>query len=85
MRLLRMNPKIGIIASVLVFALPLLEGSAQVFAILALPIILLHERGYIKMERDVSEKSPYPRLTKYIYYIYYPLHLSILYLIKTNA
>jgi len=85
MRLLRANAKYGVVALILVGASSLLDSDIQIFSLLALPIILLHETGYIHIEREVSENAIYPRWTKYIYYMYYPVHLTILYLVKLNS
>jgi len=90
MRLLRTNTRYGILMLILICVLPLIgwDGTfnsiIQVFALLALPLILLHNSGYLKVEREISERSIYPRWTKYIYYAYYPIHLTILYLIKLH-
>jgi hypothetical protein len=88
MRLLRTNTKLGIPAVILIGLLPLLswDGSflsiVQICALLAFPLIMLHNSGCLKIERKISEKSIYPRWTKFIYYAYYPIHLTLFYLIK---
>ncbi len=55
---------------------------SQLLSLLALPIILLHSTGYIKLEKQVDAKETRWQLVKYAFYIYYPLHLTILYLIR---
>ncbi len=53
----------------------------QPWSILALVPILLHSSGRLSI---ISERAPgYPTFRKYFLYAYYPVHLSILYIIKT--
>lgn len=85
MLLLKVNTKYGIVSLILLNVSSLLISDIQIFSLFALPIILLHKRGYLKIERETNENALYPRWTKYFYYIYYPLHLTILYLIKLHS
>ena len=74
-----------------VFLLILLNGlflsfqrmvSIQMLSLFAVPIILFHRRGVLKIETEINAKSAYLSLIKYFFYIYYPLHLTLFYLIK---
>lgn len=85
MRLLKANTKYGVVSLVLLGVSSLLIREIQISSLFALPIILLHERGYLKMEREVDGNAFYPTWTKYFYYVYYPLHLTALYLIKLSS
>jgi hypothetical protein len=82
MYILRENAKLGI-TSILVLNLVFLpQWSTQIFSLLALPIILLYNNGFLNITRESKGKNPYPVWRKYFFYIYYPLHLTLLYLIK---
>jgi hypothetical protein len=53
----------------------------QPFAILALPLMLLHDWGKLGIGgSEVQVKHPW--LRKYFFYAYYPLHLTALYALK---
>ncbi|MGD9639145.1 MAG: TraX family protein [Alphaproteobacteria bacterium] len=55
----------------------------QVFAIFALPVIFYQEKfSFLKITRPLSDKKK--RLIKLFKYMYYPLHLAILYVIKVS-
>ena len=80
MKLLRHKLELGIIALV---ALNLsVTPTTQLFSLLALPLIILHVQNHLRMEILISESSFLYLLRKYAFYLYYPLHLTLLFLVK---
>jgi hypothetical protein len=53
----------------------------QPFAIFALPLILLHDRGKLTLSGTEGQVK-HPRFRKYFFYAYYPLHLMALWCLK---
>lgn len=82
MQMLKDNTKFGAAALVLLNALFLVPWNIQFLSLSALPLILLHKAGYLKIERETNEQVSYPLWRKYFFYIFYPLHLALLYIIK---
>ena len=78
---LRRNRELGVFLFLLLNLLFLLSLSFQFLALGALPFILLHNDGRISFKR-VGMKSNYPLWKKYSFYLYYPLHLLLLYFLK---
>ena len=83
MNILKENTKFGVFLLVLLnmlFLVPL--WNIQFLSISAIPLILLHKNGSltIKKETGVGYKIPFWR--KYLFYIYYPLHLTLIYIMK---
>jgi hypothetical protein len=81
MYLLRKDALSGVLPLILVNILFLPVSAVQVLSLFSVPIILLHNGGVLRIEREINEKSAYSSLIKYSFYIYYPLHLSLLYMI----
>jgi hypothetical protein len=86
MKLLKDNPKIGALALV---ALNLqflfisgIESQIQILALLAVPLIFLHIDNKLKKEILIPENSRAYLTRKYFFYVFYPLHLALLFLIK---
>jgi hypothetical protein len=82
MDILREDTELGIALVLLLNVSFLTQGSIQILSLLALPIILLYNNGLLKITKESKGKNPYPTWRKYFFYIYYPLHLTLLYLIK---
>lgn len=57
------------------------ESPIQTLALLALPIILLHNDGRLTFNLS-KEKSKYSIITRYFFYAYYPIHLLLLSFIR---
>ncbi|MGD0804242.1 MAG: TraX family protein [Candidatus Bathyarchaeia archaeon] len=56
-------------------------ASYQPLALLALPIILLHINGKLNFTL-LKKETKYPKITRYFFYAYYPIHLLVLSLIR---
>jgi hypothetical protein len=82
MQMLKDNTKFGATALVLLNALFLVPWNIQFLSLAAIPLILLHKTGYLKIEKETTEEVSYPLWRKYFFYIFYPLHLALLYIIK---
>ena len=82
MKLLKETPKLGILALVAVHIQFLLIPDVQILALLAVPLIFLHIKNWLKKEILIPENSLAYTIRKYLFYIFYPLHLALLFLIK---
>jgi len=58
------------------------ETSYQPLALLALPLILLHSDGKLKLINN-GKNQTHPIISKYFFYVYYPTHLLALALLKS--
>ena len=76
------NKNFGIILLILLNILFLIQSQSQFLSLFSLPLILLHNNGSLMGKIKLNKKSIIPIWRKYFFYFYYPLHLSILYLIK---
>jgi len=86
MKLLKDSPKLGALA---LFALNVqflfigdLETQIQLLSLLALPLIFLHINNWLTKEILIPENSLAYTIRKYAFYVFYPLHLALLFLIK---
>ena len=74
--------RMGSIIFVLInLVLALYGATYQPFAILALPLILLHDRGKLTLS-GTGGLVRHPKIRKYFFYAYYPLHLLLLWALK---
>jgi hypothetical protein len=78
---LRKNRRIGIILFILLNLFVFFDVPYQSLALLALPLILLHNDGRF-LPIKIGAKADYPPWRKYFFYVYYPLHLLLLYFLK---
>jgi hypothetical protein len=86
MKLLKDTPKLGALA---LFALNIqflfvsdVDIQIQILALLAVPLILLHIKNWLKKEILIPENSLAYSIRKYAFYFFYPLHLALLFSIK---
>ncbi len=82
MKLLKETPKLGIIALIAVNLQFLIIPDVQILSLFAVPLIFLHVKGWLKKEILIPESSLSYSLRKYLFYLFYPLHLALLFSIK---
>jgi hypothetical protein len=86
MKLLKDKPKIGALALVALnlqfLFMSNFESQIQFLSLLSVPLIFLHIKGWLKKEILIPENSLAYSTRKYFFYVFYPLHLALLFLIK---
>lgn len=82
MYILKGNTKFGVASLVLLNTLFLVSWNTQFLSIAAIPFILLHKNGSLSTTKENAEHYTIPIWRKYLFYIYYPLHLTLIYIIK---
>ncbi len=82
MYILKENTKFGVALLVLLNALFLVPWNTQFLSIGAIAFIVLHKNGSLNVTRESSERFAFPLWRKYFFYVYYPLHLALLYILK---
>lgn len=81
MYILTGNIKLGTILLVLLNVLFLVPWNSQFLSLLALPLIILHQNSLLTTPKEFKKEFKIPFWRKYFFYVYYPLHLTILYII----
>jgi hypothetical protein len=82
MKLLKETPKIGIVVLVALNLQFLLIPDVQILSLFAVPLIFLHIKGWLRKEIIIPENSLAYSVRKYLFYLFYPLHLALLFSIK---
>lgn len=76
------NKNFGIILLFFLNIFFLIQSQSQFLSLFSLPLILVHNRGSLMGKAKLEKNLNISFWRKYFFYIYYPLHLSILYLVK---
>ena len=84
MYILRENTKLGVASLVLLNMMLLMPFNIQFLSIAAIPLVVLHNKGTLNLTKETSQDFRIPAWRKYFFYLYYPLHLALLYSIKIN-
>ena len=88
MRILKDHTRTGLIIVVLLNTIIIFESPIQSFSLLAVPLILLYKNALARARREGLDegykgRNRYPSWRKYFFYLYYPLHLTIIYAAKS--
>lgn len=82
MYILKENTTFGTASLLLLNALFLVPFNSQVLSVAVIPLIILHKNGSLTRKKEIQGDYGLPVWRKYFFYVYYPLHLCILYWIK---
>ena len=83
MYILVKNTKFGVVSLLLLNAMFLVPPfGSQFLSLAALPLIVFHKDGALNMTKVVSGNFRFSLWRKYFFYVYYPLHLTLLFIIK---
>jgi hypothetical protein len=89
MKLLKDSPKLGaLVLLALNLQFPFITSDIysqiQILALFAVPLIFLHIKNKLTKEIIIPENSLAYLVRKYFFYVFYPLHLTLLFLISTS-
>ena len=82
MYILKEDIKFGVVSLVMLNILLLVPFNTQFLSITAIPLILFHRNGSLNLIKANPKEAKIPYWRKYFFYLYYPLHLTLLYSIK---
>lgn len=83
MKILKNSDITGIITLIFLNAVYIVLSQIQAFSLLALPLIILYNKGFFGGVKEIKDEQFYQPFRRYFFYIYYPLHLLFLYIAKS--